>query len=348
VRRDANRRRHASLPELAVVDDLNDLITLSLDPNTGLLTVRITAPPNAAAQQQGRVTVRGLPGSSFEFAAQGSFVAAAGKAIPVPGVGRYDFDAREESADAIWSARIDVIEGYLRLTGTSEAGRYSLLQNGGTLTFTYRRIDNARTFRAVATSLRDMQSRHPKEFDTYVLPLLTRFSDVPFLRPGPAEVYAVFAELPADDVVTRRVLDLLPDLSDDDQSRRDAASRSLTAIGPAGVLAVMRLNEEATGPLTGEQRSRLRAVVDASRRQPRATFDPTAARNDPRFLADCLEDADVAVRAAASRELHRVLGREIDYDINLPPAARHVGAEAVRKTLPRPAAPATTRAAPES
>jgi hypothetical protein len=42
-----------------------------------------------------------------------------------------------------------------------------------------------------------------------------------------------------------------------------------------------------------------------------------------------------------------VLGREVDFDVNLPPDARHAAAESVRKTLPRPPAP-TTRPAPES
>jgi hypothetical protein len=262
-------------------------------------------------------------------------------------VSRFDFDAPAESEDVIWSARIDATDGYLRVTGQSAAGRYVLLQNQGLLTFTYRRVDNAKAFRAQATSLRNLRARYPREFDAYVVPLLSKFSDLPFLRPGPAEVYAVFSELPADEVVSRRVIELLPELAADEQGRRDAASRALAVLGPAGVLAVMRLDEQSAGPLTGEQHSRLRALLDAAHHLPRATFDRTAARADARFLADCLENPDIAVRAAAKRELGRVLGREIDYDVNLPPDARHAAADAVRQRLPKPPAPAT-RPSPES
>jgi hypothetical protein len=346
AQRDSTRKRYLGLPELPAVAALNQLVTLSEDAD-GRLVADITPLP-ADAHPQLRVKVRDLEGVPFELQARGSIVARGnGKpATPVPALIWYDFDALETSEDGLWLARLNATSEYISVSGQSLTGRVTLVQNAGRLTFMFRRHNNAQNIRAQGQSLRELRERYPKEFEEQIVPLLSKFSNLPFLRPGPADVYAVFDELPADGAVTAQVLALLPQLAADAFPHRDEASRALAALGPAGVLAVLRLDEARAGPLTHEQRSRLAALVNAARRIPPQRFDPAAARAEPRFLADCLEDPDLAVRTAAKRELERVLARPVEYDVTLPPAARRTAADAIRKSLPKPMLPAT-RAAPQ-
>jgi hypothetical protein len=345
--RDAARQRHGGLAELPPVEALDDLVTIRED-RDGRLVARIAALP-PGAQPQMRIKVRRMEGAAFEMHLRGSFAPGNGRpALPVPALVRYDFGAAEASDDGVWQARLSAAEGYLNVSGQTLVGRLNVIQSGGRLNVTYRRHDNPQqqSFRAQVDSLKELRARFPREFEGLVVPLLSKFSDLPFLRPGPGDVYTVFNELPADDAVTRRVLDLLPQLAADAFAERDAASGALAALGPAGVLAVMRLDERRTGPLTVEQRHRLRTLVAAARRLP-PQFDPAGARAEPRFLADCLEDPDAAVRAAAKRDLERALGRPVEFDVNLPPEARAEAAGKVRKNLPRPKV-AETQPAPQA
>jgi hypothetical protein len=132
------------------------------------------------------------------------------------------------------------------------------------------------------------------------------------MKPGAGDVYGVFTEVQADQQVTQKIEALLPELDSPSSPIRDAASQRLMALGPAGVLAALRLDSSA---LTDEQRGRLGELVARHRRRDLA--DPAAARKDPNFLADCLEYDDPAVRRAAKATLERAVGQPVPVDITL-------------------------------
>src|SRR5206468_617377 len=72
------------------------------------------------------------------------------------------------------------------------------------------------------------------------IPLLGKFSDLSWLRPGASDVYSVFTEIAADPQTTARIDELLPDLDSDAFHVRDAAGKQLLEMGPPAVLAALR------------------------------------------------------------------------------------------------------------
>src|SRR5207248_5323440 len=96
--------------------------------------------------------------------------------------------------------------------------------------------------------------------------------------------------------------------------------------GPPAVLAALRIDPSR---LTPEQRGRLNAFVE------RHTLwsDPSEARRDVRFLIDCLELDDPAVRAAALVDLRAVARRDIAFDLDAAPIARRQAAAALLESL---------------
>jgi hypothetical protein len=341
--RDNQRKAHESLPEAPPVERLDALVMLAEE--NGRLSAKIVPPVDA--KPQARFRVKGVDGT-FEVRAAGSFINRGGGRRPVglPRVTRYEFEPATD--DALWVAHLDAGDGYFSINAQSLTGRTSLVQNDDHVTFSLFRRDPGGVFRqafhADADSFRDLRAAHPREFEELVVPILSKFSDLPFLRPGPAEVYRAFADLPADPTVTERVVTLIPALAADAFPERDAASRQLADLGQPGVLAIMRLDAAQLAELTDEQRSRLAAVVAASRRFA-PSFEPEAALQDPRFLADCLEDTDPAVRAAAKRQLEKVLGHAVEFDPASEGDIRSSAAANIRKTLPKRREP-TTQPAP--
>ena len=97
----------------------------------------------------------------------------------------------------------------------------------------------------------------------YVIPMLARFSDPSFLQPGPADVYSVFVEIPADQKITHEVEQLVPQLDADDPADREAASAKLRQFGAPAVLAALRMDEST---LSEEQKLRLKAFIAGYRR----------------------------------------------------------------------------------
>src|SRR5206468_6084791 len=130
-----------------------------------------------------------------------------------------------------------------------------------------------------------------------------------WLRPGASDVYSVFTEIAADPQTTARIDELLPDLDSDAFHVRDAAGKQLLEMGPPAVLAALRKDPD---ELSSEQRAQLGRLISTHRRP--VETPATEPRQDPVFLADCLEYDDLSVRQAAKAALEKVLGGPISFD----------------------------------
>ena len=237
--------------------------------------------------------------------------------------------------DEIWATYLTANNRFLTLTGQRVNGQitYSQAHTGANVNVTEWaagpngvRMDNV--FTARAHNVQQLRAEHPEEFRKYVLPLLSKVSDLEWLRPGAADVYDVFSQIPADQQVAQKVAALLPELDSPAYPVRDAASQKLEALGQAGVLAALRIDPAG---LTDEQRGRLGQFVAKYRR--RDFTDPAAVRKDANFLVDALEYDDPAVRAAARQALEPVLGGPVNFDVTLKGAALSGAADDVRKQI---------------
>jgi hypothetical protein len=177
-------------------------------------------------------------------------------------------------------------------------------------------------------SLRELYAEHGLEVDRYLGPALRKLSQTNLLGPGAADVYGAFSSImPAEQALDqlRQALALL-DAVDVDQ--RQQGSAALARLGSAGVLAAMRLDAPWLSP---EQRARLASFVDSHRQ--RRVVSPEQALGDVRFLVECLEHEDPAVRAEAKRAVEQALQRQLSFD----PAAefedRFAAVQALRKEL---------------
>jgi len=247
---------------------------------------------------------------------------------------RVDPDVKND--DEVWSTYINVSGDNFWIMGQSVSGRININQSNGQINVTVMEwtsgpggnIQTSVLLNARAGSIGQLRTDHPDEFRKYVLPLLAKLSDMQWLRPGAADVYVTFPQIPADEQVTRKIRALLPDLDSDAFPVRDAASTQLAALGPAGVLAALRMDWT---ELSDEQRSRLLALVNDHHR--REVPDPAAARRDLNFLADCLEYDDPAVRSAAREAIEQTLGQPVSFDVQSTGDARIAAVDAVRKQI---------------
>ena len=190
---------------------------------------------------------------------------------------------------------------------------------------------------AAAADLVQLFNEHQPQVRTYLAPLLDEISSRSVLRPRAADVYRVFATIPADPVVVAKLAEFLPQLDSTDAKQRDDASAKLQALGGAAVLAALRMDMSQLSP---EQRGRLGALIDAST----LWLDPVAAARDPHFLVDCLDHDEPDVRSEALTALRALAGRDIDFDAAAPLAARRAAAAEMIEMLDQPQAqPAAAR-----
>ena len=158
-------------------------------------------------------------------------------------------------------------------------------------------------------SLRELYDEHGMEVDRYLGPVLKKISQQNLLGPGAADVYGAFTSIvPSPHAIAdlRRTLAMMD--SPDVQERQEA-SKALAKLGPAGVLAAMRFDAAWLSP---EQRARMASFIHANRQRHLLRHDE--ARADLRFLTECLEHNDQAVRVEAKRALEQALHREITFD----------------------------------
>src|SRR5690606_29977938 len=103
-------------------------------------------------------------------------------------------------------------------------------------------------------SLTAMRQEHPEEIRKYVAPLLATLNGFDVLRPGAADVYRVFNEIPASPEMIQKVEELLILIGSPIPDQRTAGSKALAELGRPAVLAVLRME---LAFLTPEERARL-------------------------------------------------------------------------------------------
>ncbi|MEZ0266065.1 MAG: hypothetical protein ACAI43_15155 [Phycisphaerae bacterium] len=253
---------------------------------------------------------------------------------------RYDFDV---PAEGLWSTSLTVrANGYVALyaqTGDVASGtRVRLIQSSGSLRLTVTEGNGGgvqkQTLSVAAQTLQQLQAEQPDVIRRYVAPALRAVSGTHLLKPGAVDVYRLFPQIAAPAKPARALEEILPRLDAPSYAAREQASRDLSALGPAGVLAVLRrpradLSEEAVNRLSAFLASQTNLAID----------DVDAARRDPYVLLDCLADDDAAVRAAAKDTLAAVLGAPVAFDPAADEAARNAALEAVRRQVETAARP---------
>jgi hypothetical protein len=300
---------------------LEELLKFSL--LDGSLRVDVGAAVSDPAHGQARVAVEGSPAT---------WLVRTQAALPVNSyvsVVRYDFD---QTADGqIWLTSVIRGDGYLSLSAEGIGVRLQYNQSNGMAQLSLWQMQRGRyvqVLRLDGPSFLRLQAEHPEEVHQYLLPLLVRLGGEQLLRPGGADVYRVFAELPVSPGVAAKVAEILPRLDSDVFSLRDAASHDLAELGARGAQVVLKLDR---GLLTFEQNDRLDAFLDTQRR--RAIDDPTTMRKDAAFLVDCLEDDDPAVRAAAKGAMEKAMGRKVEFDLEADAGKRAARAEELREAV---------------
>lgn len=265
-------------------------------------------------------------------------------------IARYEPDVKDDKA--IWQTSITVSARSLSISGQWVGGRVSLSQVNNGVTANVMeyaanpngagiRVNNILTVRKA--SLQELRAAHPIEFRQHILPLLAKVSDLKWLQPGAADVYSAFGTIAADQKIIQRIEGLLPELDADAFPIRDAASQQLAELGPAGVLAALRMD---LSKLTGEQSGRLREFVASHRR--RTLMQPQDAARDPEFLVDCLEHDDPQVRGAAHRALEALTGQKLTFNASLKGAELAKAADAARQKVTELLPPATQPAEAEA
>jgi len=257
---------------------------------------------------------------------------------------RYDFD--QHNPDAIWATHTNINARLILISGESLQKRIIFNENPNATSLTVNDTNPAAmngpaapsgsahmTFEA--PSLAELRSEHPAEFRKFLLPLLGKLMDTSLMLPGATDAYEVFNDIPADDASSAELKSLLPQLDSTVPAERQAASARIQAMGARGILAAMRID---SATLTPEQQTALSGVMALGRRAKVA--DARAARHDVHFLLDCLEIDAPGVKAAALRELAKIVGKPIAFDPNLRGPAADAAADALRLEILRDA-PAT-------
>jgi hypothetical protein len=300
-----------------------ELVDLSL--GNGLLKVDTT---DFAAPQPVRVAVAGS--ESIWMLSRPRAFNAFGGGSNLFSLTCYNLDAKDETP---WQTRLFINKQTLSFNAQSVYGMTTLTQSNGIAALNvqeYTQMGQPMKMICTAQSptLMQLRAEHPEEFRMYVMPLLSTFTDPAFLQPGPADVYSVFGEIPADARTTTALNQIIPQLDADDPADRDAASLKLRQIGAPAVLAALRLDESS---LSEEQKLRLKSFIAGFRRMPMA--DPAAQRHNLSFLIDCLEFEDPAIRAAAKAELENQTHQTLNFDPALVGIPAIDSVDALRKQL---------------
>lgn len=180
------------------------------------------------------------------------------------------------------------------------------------------------------TGIADVESRFPLAWVRYGVPIFRRLGAEHLLHRHPAvDVYRMFPQVQPDSRTVGHVDELVSGLGSASFSERQAAQHTLRAMGRPAVLALMRIDPSTLSP---EQIERRRKLLSDDDWQP-ITEEYAVARKDLALLLDCLEDDDPALRAQAKRAVESLIGRKLDFDVNLDRNLRGAAVDALRDQL---------------
>jgi len=303
---EASKTRIEALPEGGSCK-LEDLLRLTI--SDGQL---ICEPGSFTPAQPGQCRVK-VEGSDATWVVTNNGFGAAGRnlgPVAIAGKGgvfnlqRYDWNAADR--DGFWMINVNSFNG-VSLGAQKLTSSVNFSQHDGNImlnVFEFGKINRNNGLRA--ESLVQLQADHPEEVRNLLVPLLRNLTGKNLLHTPPADLYAVFTEIPADPAVTGKVVALLPRLDADDFTVRDSASKDLARLGIPGILAAMRME---TDKLSAEQKARLDGFIADEGRV--SIKDPLSARKNLNFLLDALNDADVAIVAAAKHALEELVGHPV-------------------------------------
>lgn len=339
AQRDNARHQNTGVPDAGAAN-LEDIVELAMDGE--LLKMDLAG--GGTGQSSQRFTVKGADALITVSRSVSSAIALGNGMIRPPStsisLNRVDLNVQDDQT--IWQASASQSSTYLSISGQSVLGRITFSQNNASRVGGVVRAQPVRVtvyewqagprlksiFTASADTVEKLRVQNPVEFRKYVVPLFRKFSDMRWIIPGASDAYGVFSEIAADPQAIARVQALLPELNSDAYAVRESAGRQLLDLGPAGVLAALRMDADS---LSDEQKGQLGRLIAAHRR--RAISSPDEARKDPAFLTDCLEHDDPAVRTAAKASLEKILGKPLDFDPKLEGESLMTAADQVRRQV---------------
>lgn len=188
-----------------------------------------------------------------------------------------------------------------------------------------------------APTLPALRREHPREFEEYLRPLFREFHQDQAVFGVEGQVaWQVMADVwqsPPD--LSERIAPLIAQLDAVEYSERARAQAALRKMGEPAALYLASADRRSW---SAEQRARTDKLL--------AEFFPLSMQQaktlgmDVNFLLDCLDSDDADLRAATLKHLNRALGREVQLNLDKPPAERFAAIAQLRKQL---SAPATTR-----
>jgi hypothetical protein len=329
------RRRQAEMKQKILADapdagayDLGEIISFSLRQHT--VHARFHPPERlvriAKERSPVRLTIKGDAGV-WEFSqVEDRNTDATG---PYTALTRYDFDAIADPT-RFDQAAVHIRNDRVTLRGARGGPRpttvlLNIQRNPDpvmNLTVTGQRA-RAQNVRSVY-QLRREQSQAVRE---QLKPLLAVFEADHLLAPGATDFYRAFESIPADPQVRQEVEDLVPRLETEPFELREDAMDELNALGPAGVLAILRMDRSRLGP---EAQRRLQVHLARHTHWPEEP--PADALKNTDFLLEALAFPDPAVREAAAGQLQRLTGHAIDGALLENPTPEAI--ERLRQTLP--------------
>ncbi len=188
-----------------------------------------------------------------------------------------------------------------------------------------------------AATLPALRREHPREFEQYLRPLFRQFhQDQAVFGVEEQVAWQAMADVwqpPAD--LSSRLAPLMAQLDASEYSQREKAQAALRQIGEPAALFLMSADRR---NWSAEQKVRTDKLL--------AEFFPLTPQQakalgmDVNFLLDCLASDDADLRVATLKHLDRALGRDIQLNLDAPPAERFAAIAQLRKQL---SASATTR-----
>ncbi len=161
-----------------------------------------------------------------------------------------------------------------------------------------------------APSLLEMRNGHAAEVRKRLEPVLKELTGINCTRADATDIYRAFDKLQPDADIAARFKEILPRLDAASFIDREAASKDLASLGTQGVLAALRVDQQA---LTPEQQHLLNTFLEVNSRRNFAS--PAAARQDLDFVLDALEDSDAQVRSAAKQAIEELIHRKLEMDV---------------------------------
>jgi len=181
----------------------------------------------------------------------------------------------------------------------------------------------------------DLLAKHPEAVYEDVLPLLEILHLESLLTPPDLWAYQVLADWlmpsPEMDMQVKELLDQLDDLS---AEKCAEATEKLKKLGNQALPVFVRMDRRRFTPA---QATHFRLFAQGFLNDNRIQVLKT----DKKFLLDCLQSRDEAVRRAAAAQLQAVVGQPIDYDPAGTPAGRGVQTHRLRQLLIATTQPST-------